>query len=95
MRYLYLEDPRNGANMVTIQGAHTIDLAIAVLGEFVDITALNTRQYPDIEVGDEHEPQTRTTFDHVLVQARLTNGAALNPTVCFARITGWMKNSTP
>jgi predicted dehydrogenase len=75
--YLYLEDPRNGVNMVTIQGAHTLDFAIAVLGDLADLAALNTRQYPEIEAGDDHKRQPRTTFDHVLVQARMSNGAAL------------------
>lgn len=30
--YLYLEDPENGVNMVTIQEAHTIDFALCVVG---------------------------------------------------------------
>ena len=76
-RCLYLEEPQNGVNMVTIQGAHTIDFAIAVLGEFADLAALNARQYPEIEAGDDHKRQARTTFDHMLVQARMMNGAAL------------------
>jgi predicted dehydrogenase len=75
---LYLEDPKNGVNLVTIQGAHTIDFAIAVLGPLADLTALNTRQYPDIELPEDHKRQARTTFDHVLLQARLVNGAALS-----------------
>ncbi|MDQ2844548.1 MAG: Gfo/Idh/MocA family oxidoreductase [Acidobacteriota bacterium] len=75
--YLYLEEPKNGVNMVTVQAAHTIDFAIAVLGELADLAALNTRQYPEIEAGDDHKRQARTTFDHVLVQARMMNGAAL------------------
>ena len=83
--YLYLEEPKNGVNMVTIQGAHTIDFTIAVLGELADLAALNTRQYPEIEVGDDHKRQPRTTFDHMLVQARMMNGAALGIEVAGGR----------
>ena len=82
---LYLEEPKNGVNMVTIQGAHTIDFAIAVLGGFTDLSAMNTRQYPDIEAGDDHKRQARTTFDHILVQARLITGAALSIEVAGGR----------
>ncbi len=51
--YLYLEVPENGANLVTIQGAHTLDLAIMLLGPFTDAIALATRQYPQIAAGKD------------------------------------------
>lgn len=31
--YAYLNDPQNGANLSTILGGHTLDLAMSVLGE--------------------------------------------------------------
>jgi len=71
----YTEKPETGVNVVTIQSAHTIDLVIALLGGFSDLTALLTRQYPQIQIGDG-QPQARTTYDHVLVQGRLLNGAS-------------------
>jgi predicted dehydrogenase len=83
--YLYLEKPENGVNLVTIQGAHTIDLAIAVLGGLADVTALTTTQYPEIKVGDEGRGQVRSTSDHVLVQARLANGGVLSMEVAGGR----------
>ncbi len=85
-RYLYLEEPKNGVNMVTIQGAHTIDFAIAVLGGLADVAASNTRQYPEIEAGDDRRRQPRTTFDHMLVQARLLSSAALAIEVAGGRL---------
>ena len=87
-QYLYLEEPKNGVNMVTIQGAHTIDFAIAVLGELDELAALNTRQYQVIEAGDDHKRQARTTFDHMLVQARMKNGGALAIEVAGGRPPG-------
>ena len=83
--YLYLENPENGVNMVTIQGAHTIDLAVFVLGRLFDLSALNTIQYPVIEAGDERKLRARVTFDHMLVQARLATGGALSIEVAGGR----------
>ena len=59
----YLDNPANGATLVTIHGGHPLDLVCAVLGGFEDIAALTTTQYPEIEVGDEgkragaHDPR--------------------------------------
>ncbi len=74
----YLDDPANGATLVTIHGGHPLDLACAVLGGFADIAALTTTQYPEIEVGDEGKKHARTIPDHLLVQARLISGGALS-----------------
>ncbi len=81
----YSETPENGVTLVTIQGAHTLNLAIAVLGGLADMTALTTTQYPQIEVGDNATEQVRSTPDHMLVQARLANGGALSVEVAGGR----------
>lgn len=80
----YTEMPETGVNLVTIQGAHTLDLVISLLGPFVDVSALATTQYPMIQIGDGN-PQLRRTFDHLLVQARLANGAAASIEVIGGR----------
>ena len=43
----------NGTTLVSIQGGHTIDLAIALLGELGDVVALATTPFPEVEVGDD------------------------------------------
>ena len=83
--YAYLEDPENFANLITIQGAHTIDLAITVAGELSDLNALATAQYPEIKVGDERESRQRITFDHLLLQSRLVQGSVLSVEVSGGR----------
>ena len=83
--FLYLEDPDNFANLVTIQGAHTVDLAIAVAGELADLSALATAQYPEIKAGDTKEPRPRTTFDHLLLHGRLGQGGTLSVEVAGGR----------
>ncbi len=81
---LYGEVPENGANLITIQGAHTLDLAITVAGALADLNALATTQYPEVRVGDGGG-RARTTFDHLLVLGRLANGAALSVEVAGGR----------
>lgn len=83
----YTENPETGVNLVTIQGAHTLDLVIALLGPFAGLAALATTQYPMIQIGDA-APQQRRTFDHLLVQARLANGAAASIEVIGGRPAG-------
>ena len=83
--FVYLEDPANFVNLVTIQGAHTIDLAIALLGGLANLGALATAQYPMIRAGDDGAARPRSTFDHLLVQAQTISGCALSVEVAGGR----------
>ena len=74
----FAEDPASGVTLLTIQGAHTLDFAIAVLGPFTDLAALTTTQYPQITVGDSKTEQGRSTPDHLLAQVRFDVGTALS-----------------
>jgi len=38
----FAEKAENGVTLTTVQGAHTIDLAISVLGAFTDLSALTS-----------------------------------------------------
>lgn len=71
------ERVENGTTFVSIQGGHTIDLALALLGEVRDVVALATTQYAVVRVGDDPAPEPRPTPDHILIQARLESGAPL------------------
>ncbi len=66
--FVYLEDPEAFANLVTIQGAHTLDLVTLLGGAPPRLSALASRQFPQIHASDEAELRPRTTFDHLLVQ---------------------------
>ena len=81
----FAEDAENGATLVTVQGAHTIDFAIAVLGPWADLNALATTQYPEVQVGDLAKPQARTIPDHLLVQARGAANVAISIEVAGGR----------
>ena len=73
----YTEDPTNGVTLVTIQGAHTFDLALALLGGVSSLAAQTTTQYPQVHVGGDAQPRQRITADHLLLQARMSGGEAL------------------
>lgn len=81
----YLENAENGATLVTIHGGHALDLAIMVLGQLEDVSALTTIQYPEIQVGDDLKRQARSIPDHLLVQAHLASGGALSIEVAGGR----------
>ena len=81
----FAEDAANGVTLVTVQGAHTLDFATAVLGPLTDLTALTTTQFPTITVGDSAKEQQRSTPDHLLAQTRFAAGAALSLEVAGGR----------
>ena len=74
-QFAYLEDPTAFANLVTIQGAHTLDLMMALGGDFIEISAVASRQFPDILVGDDREQRRRQTFDHLTAHGHFADGA--------------------
>lgn len=81
----YLEDPASFANLITIQGAHTLELVAILGGTPTILPALISRQFPAISVGDRHEPRRRETFDHFLVQGRVDGGAPFTIEVARGR----------
>ena len=81
----FAEKVENGVTLVTIQGAHTLDLAIMLLGKLADASALTSTQYPELQVGDDAARQTRSTPDHILVQARHANGVPISIEVAGGR----------
>ena len=49
----FAEDPASRVTPVSIQGAHTFDLAMAFLGGFASLSALATTQFAEVKVGDD------------------------------------------
>lgn len=81
----FAEKAENGTTLVSIQGGHTIDLAIALLGELANVVALATTQFSDVKLGNDPAPKPRPTPDHILMQARLASGAPLSVEVAGGR----------
>lgn len=84
----FAEDAANGVTLVTIQGAHSFDLAIAVLGDLSEASGLATTQYPQVQIGDDAAWRPRSTPDHILLQGRLARQAALSIEVAGGRPSG-------
>ncbi len=79
----FAEDPANGVTLPSIQGAHTLDVAAAVLGRFASVSAMATTQFPEVRIGADKT--ARRTCDHLLVHARLTGGAPVSIEVAGGR----------
>ena len=49
--YAYFDDAATGANLTTIAGGHTLDLAIFLLGGIAELAAMSCIKFPQIERG--------------------------------------------
>ncbi len=87
----FAEDPAHGVTLATIQGAHTIDLAAAVLGGFSEAGGLVSTQFPEVTVGENAATRARCIPDHVLLQGRIAGGAP----VCIEVAGGRPANAVP
>ena len=74
---VFAEKPDAGVNLEIIQGAHTVDLAISLLGDLADVSAIAARQWPEPSVKGEDRTIRRETFDQLVAQARLAGGGTL------------------
>ena len=88
--FVYLEDPAAFANLVTIQGAHTLDLVTLLGGAPAAFSAQGSRQFPEIRAGEKGEVRPRKTFDHLLVQGGFSGGAPF-----AVEVAGGRKDETP
>ena len=67
----YLEDPANGATLLTIHGGHAVDSAIALLGPLASVELVGTTQYKQIDVSHGQRTMQRTIPDHLLLQGKV------------------------
>ncbi len=79
------EDPANGVTLISIQGAHTFDLAMTVLGEVKSMSAMTSTQYPQVRIGDDPTLKPRSTSDHVLLMAKFISGVPVSIEVAGGR----------
>jgi predicted dehydrogenase len=79
------EDPANGVTLVSIQGAHTFDLAMAVLGGVESLSAMTTTQYPQVKIGGDPTLKARSTSDHVFLLAQHMSGIPVSIEVAGGR----------
>ncbi len=85
---VFAEKPEAGVNLVIIQGAHTVDLMIALLGDLSDAAVLATRQYPQVAVQGDNRTVPRETFDHIIAHGKLQTGGAFSAEIAGGRPDG-------
>ena len=83
--YKYFDDPQSGANLSTITGGHTLDLAIFLLGGIGELCAMSSIKFAQVEVMDEGRTIERTVADHLAIAARFENGCVASIEVDSAR----------
>jgi predicted dehydrogenase len=72
----YFNKPLSGANLLTINGGHTLDLVEAVLGPIVEIEAKTEIRWPIVKLAETGEESVRETADYVAVVGKTRSGAA-------------------
>jgi predicted dehydrogenase len=73
--YDYFNKRSSGANLLTINVGHTLDLVEAVLGPIVEVDARTEILWPVVKLTDTGEESLRETADHVSVLGRTQSGA--------------------
>lgn len=71
----YLYDDANGANLLTINGGHTLDALCFCLGDFRELTAHTAVRQPDAKTKEAGETIRRTAVDQIAVAGTLQSGA--------------------
>lgn len=73
--YDYFNKTSSGANLLTINAGHTLDLVEAVLGPIIEIDARTEILWPAVKLTDTGEESLRETADHVAVLGKTQSGA--------------------
>jgi predicted dehydrogenase len=73
--YDYFNKASSGANLLTINGGHTLDVVEAVLGPIVEIDARTGILWPVVKLTDTGEESTREIADHLAVLGKTQSGA--------------------
>lgn len=81
----YLEKPETAMNLMSIQAAHTMDLAVALVGGLDSLLALTTVRYPRVAVSEQDRTVERIIPDHLLVSGRTSGGGVLSVQVVGGR----------
>ena len=66
----------SGANLLTINGGHTLDLVEAVLGPILEVDAHSEIRWPLVKLKETGEQSARETADYVGIVGKSRSGAA-------------------
>ena len=80
--YDYFNKISCGANLLTINAGHTLDVVEAVLGEIVEVDARTEILWPTVKLTDIGKKSLRETADHVSVLGKTHSGAVFTVDIC-------------
>jgi predicted dehydrogenase len=70
----YIVDKDNGAGLLRLVAAHSIDVLTVLLGEFTELSAIFDTRRPELTVRESGKQLIKTTPDQVAVIGRLVTG---------------------
>lgn len=73
--YAYLEDRKNGATLEAIAGGHTLAVIEAIVDDYVEVDARNSRMLEHVRIKGSDELVERTCSDHMFVMGKHRSGA--------------------
>ncbi|MDR4215735.1 gfo/Idh/MocA family oxidoreductase, partial [Bacillus paralicheniformis] len=72
----YLLKRENGANLLTNNGGHSIDVLSHILGDFNELAAARNSHYTEAGIQETGMKIPKNTADQILIQETLVNGAS-------------------
>ncbi|GIN78562.1 scyllo-inositol 2-dehydrogenase (NADP(+)) [Bacillus paralicheniformis] len=72
----YLLKRENGANLLTINGGHSLDVLCYILGDFKELSAAMNSHYTEAVIQETGMKIPKNTADQILIQGTLVNGAS-------------------
>lgn len=82
----YTYDQAGGAGLLEVYGGHTLDALEYLLGDIAELSAMLSIQRPRHTVAETGQAIEVTSPDHLLCNARLTNGAVASVHVHDAKV---------
>ena len=74
----WMADATNGANTLTISAGHNIDALRYVLGEFAELSAVVSTQFPEATITETGAKLAQSSPDNVLIDGRLASGTVVS-----------------
>ncbi|WP_025684399.1 Gfo/Idh/MocA family protein [Paenibacillus maysiensis] len=74
----YLLNRANGANLLTINGGHSLDALQYIVGEFRELSAITSSHYNEATIQETGEVIPKDTADQILIQGSLEKGATVS-----------------
>ncbi|WP_439876900.1 Gfo/Idh/MocA family protein (plasmid) [Bacillus mycoides] len=75
-RSRYLLKRENGANLLTINGGHSLDVLCYILGDFKELSAAMNIHYTEAVIQETGIKTPKNTADQILIQGTLVDGAS-------------------